>query len=684
MSLLLRLSALFWLVFNVTSIAQGWLPLACPSFPCGTIDLNFVGNPSATYSSYLTVNRAGQETCTWADGHVTYAANNAPCITDLGLALYEGRTNFVQQSTSVNSSSPYANAVTGTGSLSVTANAGVAPDLASTATKVTIARADTSSFAVIGTSAFTGTAASYTSSIYVQAFAGGDVGKHISVYSFNGSTVSAIDVTLTASWQRIQVTQTLTTAVNCNMGFGFRSGLLTQTGTVNFLAWGPQQELGSFASPLIVTTNASLARPLDDVTPAGALATIINNSSDGRLTFNTSGMQAATASTLLGVAAGGIGLGESAANKATSNWGSSMTSIPTCTWTGACQSTIAWTSKGSSLTISGFMPEMQSTAPTTASSKIGALTTGAAVLNGYITRLRALAIPDAQPLPAAALLYDANVYLQTFSSISTIDVNNTKASGYLLYLQGGWPGAVQTVWQSFTSGAGSGNVAVAGGVLTLTESGANFAGAQLASAVPVGGSFKGSSFAGGAYIEATWQYDPTQCTPAVASWPVFWVMPTRFLVSSGTSDIVEIDIGEGSCSATPGVGNWTSFIHDWTYSPDPNAPTANTPASGTLTPTPTGGVYFTTGVGWITSTNSGGTGRLAHYYNNLHASSIDQTYSPSGVPSPVLGPSNPSGALSSLDTDSYVFFLGTGPGALSSTWKNISVWCATTACLTVH
>jgi hypothetical protein len=49
-------------------------------------------------AAHLSTSRVSAETCQWADGHLSYAAANVPCITDLGLGIRESRTNLARQS----------------------------------------------------------------------------------------------------------------------------------------------------------------------------------------------------------------------------------------------------------------------------------------------------------------------------------------------------------------------------------------------------------------------------------------------------------------------------------------------------------------------------------------------------------------------------------------------------------
>ena len=62
-------------------------------------DLDFADQQyyGGTLDSLISTSRALPETCNWSDGSVTYAATDTPCITDLGLAIWQGSTNLLEE-----------------------------------------------------------------------------------------------------------------------------------------------------------------------------------------------------------------------------------------------------------------------------------------------------------------------------------------------------------------------------------------------------------------------------------------------------------------------------------------------------------------------------------------------------------------------------------------------------------
>lgn len=177
----------------------------------------------------------------------------------------------------------------GTGSITITANQGVAPDGNTTAAKVVATRSASAAYAQVHSvfSATSGT--SYKGGIWVKAFAGGDVSKVISVGQYNGTgIINCVNVTLTSTWQRVATaattTQATTASAEFDVGYIDPAGVLdgsatsTQTGTTNFFVWGGQVETGTNLSSDIITTTATVTRTADVITgtvPSGKTSAFI-------------------------------------------------------------------------------------------------------------------------------------------------------------------------------------------------------------------------------------------------------------------------------------------------------------------------------------------------------------------------------------------------------------------------
>ena len=135
------------------------------------------------------------------------------------LALNDAGTNLALQSANV-SISPWSTALSG-GTISIPGTTGIAPDGTQTAQLVTVSRSTTSQGARLF-QLFTGTAATWTGSFYVMAYGAGDVGKQVTINGYDGSASQGLaNITLTSSWQRIQVSGTMTTSATCNFALGY-------------------------------------------------------------------------------------------------------------------------------------------------------------------------------------------------------------------------------------------------------------------------------------------------------------------------------------------------------------------------------------------------------------------------------------------------------------------------------
>lgn len=201
-----------------------------------------------------------------AAGALTSFISGAPRITDQGLLIEAAATNVMLRSTDIGNAA-WSTFITGAGTVTRTSNSAAAPDGTTTATLVAINRAVNTEYAQTY-QAFTSTAVPWTGSIWLKGSTGGDVGKSISIWFYNGSTglVGVTTVILTAGWVRYQSPITLPASAGAQFGFGYSpiaDGGVTGTGAISFLVWGGQAELGSVATSTIATTTAAVTRPAD-------------------------------------------------------------------------------------------------------------------------------------------------------------------------------------------------------------------------------------------------------------------------------------------------------------------------------------------------------------------------------------------------------------------------------------
>jgi hypothetical protein len=354
-----------------------------------TADLNFASQSysgCASLTACITTTRASPETCTDSAGALTYVTNNVACVTDLGLAAYQGATNLLIRSNDI-SDGNYGTYTTGGGTIAKTANSSVAPDGTTTATLVTL---NVTAGEAIAAQGFSTTAADYTGSCYIKAFAG-DAGKRITLYMVDAgfADYAWTVVTLPTTWARFR---TARTGAN-TLGFGFlgAAGGTFQTGQTKFYIWGCQAELGNLLtpSPLVRTTAAAATRAPTEHQATGPLAAMLNGS-QGSAVFTTNRSLASAAATLLH-ANGSLVVGKTAGNTLTSVGGATLSTANTGTWTAPSAAGIAWDSFGRSLQLfrNGAFVNDGNGLVGGAPVRFGSTGGTTAFFNGYLKRLQA-------------------------------------------------------------------------------------------------------------------------------------------------------------------------------------------------------------------------------------------------------------------------------------------------------
>jgi hypothetical protein len=230
-------------------------------------------------SSLVTFTRASAGTYFNSSGAIATAAidaarfdYNSSTLAARGLLVEEARTNLCIRSQELDNAA-WATTVTGSGSVTVTANQVAAPDGTTTAELFAINRSVATDRAQRGSTAFVGTVATYTLSVWLKAKDAASVGKVIDIWLFDGATSVGTAVTLTAVWTRYTYSRTLAASAACAMGLGYppntMSGSGLGTGLAEFYAWGVQVELGSFASSYVATAAAAVTRAADIATMTG-------------------------------------------------------------------------------------------------------------------------------------------------------------------------------------------------------------------------------------------------------------------------------------------------------------------------------------------------------------------------------------------------------------------------------
>ena len=180
----------------------------------------------------------------------TRTGDTATRVNSAGL-IEKVRTNVLLQSQTFDNASWLKSLVGGASAPVVTANNTTAPDGTLTADKIVFV-APTSGDISHLTQSITVTGIA-NGSVYLKAFAAGDVGKILAV-RFN--TASYGLVTLTADWQRFSVSQT---AIVGTFDIALRPAVGSSSGTVSVYAWGAQLETGDIATDYIATTTAAVS-----------------------------------------------------------------------------------------------------------------------------------------------------------------------------------------------------------------------------------------------------------------------------------------------------------------------------------------------------------------------------------------------------------------------------------------
>lgn len=274
----------------------------------------------------------------------------------------------------------------------------------------------------------------------------------------------------------------------------------------------------------------------------------------------------------------------------------------------------------------------------------------------------------AVPAPAPALAWGFNnlALYDDFLSSNTIDLNNTRDpkftwfTGFANGIQG-QPWTPPNYVMSATPVAASA-ISVSGSVLTL-QNNAGLAGWQgLSSALfdsSSGNLTVGRAFSNGIYIEAAIAFDPTLSPggSGCVSWPAFsFTTYTAFI--QGHFPTAELDFFEafpnGSGAIIPTMAfNW--WVSDFYSSGD--LATNRTPSLGAVDWTQ----FQRIGCLWVPMSRNGGTGLIRRYLNGSEITSCEINYTTSGPATfpngGSLSPSNPNGALSTLDSQVNPLFL---------------------------
>ena len=148
------------------------------------------------------------------------------------------------------------------GSITVTANNAISPDGTQNADKIEFPAVTGSPQYAVLFFPFTASATAYTGSFYMKGNSGGEV-VWIS-FTKDGVNYTQQLCTLTTSWQRFNLTSTLTSgADNFQIGVDTRDSAQSAKPAQTIYIWGRQLEASSYATSYIGTTSSSATRVAD-------------------------------------------------------------------------------------------------------------------------------------------------------------------------------------------------------------------------------------------------------------------------------------------------------------------------------------------------------------------------------------------------------------------------------------
>lgn len=274
---------------------------------------------------------------------------------------------------------------------------------------------------------------------------------------------------------------------------------------------------------------------------------------------------------------------------------------------------------------------------------------------------------------AVAIGYTKNVFLDDFDSISTIDVTNSKTAGFNWYT-GTFPYNNTTLTPTAPS-----EYSVSSSILTITNnSNTGLGGYQFGTRAYLGTNSPRTLgyplFTPGGYWEWKFAFDSAPINSS--GWPALWLQDvdgTLALADHNASlspvfgelDIFEATASGGSFVPETNVIQWVNLVG--TYGSKAIRPNFGSPTWNTST-------YHTIGMLWIPMKYNNGTGVIKRYFDGVHLSDGDLTYTSNTPPSP--DGTQPNGTFSIADSGQYIMFMDTGAVGSPETLKvdYVSVW----------
>ena len=193
-----------------------------------------------------------------------------------GLLIEEQRTNLLTYSEDF-ANAAWKSSNSGSGTYTLTANQGVAPDGTLSADQIVFS-AISGSQAIIYQNFAATVSNSYTASFFIKALTANDIGKVVLFRHAGSSGMTAL--TLTSTWQRVSSTE-IAAVTSPSLQIGLRPAVGGSSGSVGILIWGAQLEAGSFPTSYIKTTSAQVTRAADAASMTGTNFSSWFNNAEG-------------------------------------------------------------------------------------------------------------------------------------------------------------------------------------------------------------------------------------------------------------------------------------------------------------------------------------------------------------------------------------------------------------------
>ena len=264
-----------------------------------------------------------------------------------------------------------------------------------------------------------------------------------------------------------------------------------------------------------------------------------------------------------------------------------------------------------------------------------------------VTHAQSSDMPTTVPAPPSyAYPWFNNLAInENFSSLTSIDTQDTGGAGFTWYTHGAWPNAGTPNWRSTSSIPAADLVKIAGGGLSILDDPSG-RGYGIATAAASGQSYVGRVFCTGFYAEATLAFDPTLAN-GQTSWPAFWSEALEFLIGT-RSPWAELDFFEGKPNGSPVT--ITEWLAQWHQTGGVGALDVSIPNDDLTTylGSPDYSKPHAYGTLFVPTWKNGGTGIVQRYFDGVHIPYGDVTYSAGGN-------------YSQLDSQCDVIVLGAGP-----------------------